>query len=305
MRIIVHGQQAFGKSVLEALLERGEDVIAVYCEPDKEGRPADPIKECAVERGLPVYQPKSYRDPETQAQFASLDADLCVMAYVTLFVPEEVLNTPTHGSIQYHPSLLPLHRGGSSINWPIIWGREQTGLSIFWPDNGLDEGPILMQKIVDITDDDTLGSVYFNKLFPLGVQAMLESVDLVRAGSAPKTEQDHSKATYEGWCRAEQVRINWHMPTQSTWNLIRGANPAPGAWTTFNGDKVSIFDCKKVPEAKSVQPGQIMDIGDDGVLVATSEGQILLQRVRADGGKKVAAADWAAEAGATVGKRFK
>ena len=99
MRIIVHGQQAFGKSVLEALLERGEDVIAVYCEPDKEGRPADPIKECAVERGLPVYQPKSYRDPETQAQFASLDADLCVMAYVTLFVPEEVLNTPTHGSI--------------------------------------------------------------------------------------------------------------------------------------------------------------------------------------------------------------
>ena len=162
-----------------------------------------------------------------------------------------------------------------------------------------------MQKIVDITDDDTLGSVYFNKLFPLGVQAMLESVDLVRAGSAPKTEQDHSKATYEGWCRAEQVRINWHMPTQSTWNLIRGANPAPGAWTTFNGDKVSIFDCKKVPEAKSVQPGQIMDIGDDGVLVATSEGQILLQRVRADGGKKVAAADWAVEAGATVGKRFK
>jgi methionyl-tRNA formyltransferase len=305
MRIIVHGQQAFGKSVLEALLDRGEDVIAVFCEPEKDGRPADPIKECAVERGIPVYQPKSYRDAATQTEFAALNADLCVMAYVTLFVPEEILNAPTHGSIQYHPSLLPLHRGGSSINWPIIWGREQTGLSIFWPDNGLDEGPILMQKIVDLSDDDTLGSVYFNKLFPLGVQAMLESVDLVRAGSAPKTEQDHAKATYEGWCRAEQVRINWHMPTQTTWNLIRGANPAPGAWTTFKGDKIAIFDCTKVGEAKSVQPGQITQIGDDGVQVATSEGQILIHRMRADGGKKVAAAEWATAAGATVGNRFK
>ena len=178
MRIIVHGQQAFGKSVLEALLERGEDIVGVYCAPDRDGRPPDPIKQCATERGLPIFQPGSYRKPETAEQMASLRADLCVMAYVTAFVPEEVLNVPTHGSIQYHPSLLPRHRGGSSINWPIIWGEARTGLSIFWPDNGLDEGPILMQKEVEITDDDTLGSLYFGKLFPLGVEAMLESVDL-------------------------------------------------------------------------------------------------------------------------------
>ena len=305
MRIIVHGQQAFGKSVLEALVERGENIIGVYCEPDKDGRPADPIKAYAEEKSLPVFQPKSYRDPDTQAQFSSMDADLCVMAFVTAFVPEEVLYAPTHGSIQYHPSLLPLHRGGSSINWPIIWGRKQTGLSIFWPDNGLDEGPILMQKIVEITDDDTLGSVYFNKLFPLGVSAMLESVDLVRAGSAPRMEQDHSKATYEGWCREDQARINWHMPTQTTWNLIRGANPAPGAWSTYGGEKICIFDCQKHPVALSVQPGQITQIDENGVMVATSEGQILIQRVRAEGGKKVAAAEWASEAGAAVGKRFK
>ena len=158
MRIIVHGQQAFGKSVLEALLDRGEDVIGVYCEPDREGRPPDPIKQCAMMRGLPVFQPRSCRKPETAGQMASLRPDLCVMAYVTLFVPEEVLNVPVHGSIQYHPSLLPRHRGGSSINWPVIWGETRTGLSIFWPDAGLDEGPILMQKEVEITDDDTLGS---------------------------------------------------------------------------------------------------------------------------------------------------
>ena len=305
MRIIVHGQQAFGKSVLEALLERGEDIVGVYCAPDRDGRPPDPIKQCATERGLPVFQPGSYRKPETAEQMSSLRADLCIMAYVTAFVPEEVLNAPTLGSIQYHPSLLPRHRGGSSINWPIIWGETRTGLSIFWPDNGLDEGPILMQKEVEITDDDTLGSLYFDKLFPLGVEAMLESVDLVREGRGPRIEQDHSKATYEGWCRGDLVRINWHLPTQTTWNLIRGCNPAPGAWTTFDGGRVAIFDSAKAGEARSVQPGQITRIGDDGVQVATADGQVLVKRVRPEGGKKVAAAQWAGEAGLGEGSRLK
>jgi methionyl-tRNA formyltransferase len=305
MKLIVHGQQAFGKSVLEALLERGEEIVGVYCEPDKEGRPEDPIKTFAQEKGLPVLQPKSYRDAEVREQMAALNADLCVMAFVTLFVPEEVLNIPTHGSIQYHPSLLPLHRGGSSINWPIIWGEKKTGLSIFWPDNGLDEGPILLQKEVDITDDDTLGTLYFNQLFPMGVQAMLEAIDLVRDGKAPKLDQDHSKATYEGWCRGDLVRINWHMPTQITWNLIRGCAPAPGAWTTFGDSKIFIFDSKKINDAKSVQPGQVVAISDAGIQVATSEGQILVERLRADKGKKIPAGEWAAEVDLKEGKRFK
>ena len=304
MRIIVHGQQAFGKSVLEGLLERGEDVIGVYCAPDREGRPPDPIKQHAVERGLPVFQPRSYRKADTAEQMASLRPDLCVMAYVTVFVPEEVLNIPARGSIQYHPSLLPRHRGGSSINWPIIWGETKTGLSVFWPDNGLDEGPILMQKEVEITDDDTLGSLYFDKLFPLGVEAMLESVDLVREGRAPRVEQDHAKATYEGWCRGDPVRINWHMPTRTTWNLIRGCNPAPGAWTTWEGAKVAVFDSGRVAEARSVQPGRITRIGDDGVQVATADGQMLVRRVRPEGGRKAPATDWAREAGLDEGARL-
>ncbi len=303
MRLMVHGQQAFGKSVLEALVERGENIVGVYCESDKQNR-LDPIKEYALAQGLEVFQPKSYRQPHVWEQIESLQADLCVMAFVTLFVPEQALNLPTQGSIQYHPSLLPLHRGGSSINWPIIWGRKQTGLSIFWPDDGLDEGPILMQKTVAISDDDTLGSLYFNKLFPLGVEAMVESVDLVRDGKAPKIPQDHRKATYEGWCKTNLVQINWHLPLQTTWNLIRGANPQPGAWTTFAGNKLNIYDCTKVNAAKSVQPGQIMQISGDGVLVATPDGQLLVQRVRAKNGKKVTAAEWALEVGLKMGARL-
>ena len=169
MRLIIHGQQSFGQAVLEAILDKGVDeVVAVYCAPDKEGRPLDPLKEFALERGLPVQQPESYKDAKVWDQLASYQADLCVMAYVLLLVPEEALNVPKYGSIQYHPSLLPWHKGPSSINWPIIMGKHKTGLTIFWPDNGLDTGPILLHKEVDIGPDDTLGSIYFDSLVPMG-----------------------------------------------------------------------------------------------------------------------------------------
>ncbi len=119
MRIIVNGQQAFGKAVLEALLERGEEVVGVYCAPDKDGRPVDPLKELALSKGLPLRQPASFKDPETLEQMREFDADLCVMAYVTLFVPDAILNLPSRGTIQYHPSLLPRHRG--FCNLPDSW----------------------------------------------------------------------------------------------------------------------------------------------------------------------------------------
>src|ERR1700674_678691 len=157
MRIVVHGQQAFGKAVLEALLTRVENVVAAYVAPEKPGQKADPLKEAALAAKLPVLQPVSYKKPEVWDEFRALKPDLQVMAFVTLFVPEEFLNIPTKGSIQYHPSLLPRFRGPSSINWPIIKGATETGLSIFWPDNGLDTGDILLQKKTPIGTADTLG----------------------------------------------------------------------------------------------------------------------------------------------------
>ncbi|MBM3224636.1 MAG: methionyl-tRNA formyltransferase [Candidatus Tectomicrobia bacterium] len=306
MRIVVHGQQAFGKSVLEALLERGEEVIAVYCAPDpKQGGRPDPLKEAALAHQLPVYQPRSFRNkPEVWEAFAQLQADLCVMAYVTLFVPEEMLYLPTHGTIQYHPSLLPRHRGPSSINWPIIWGETRTGLSIFWPDNGLDTGPILLQKEVDIADTDTLGSLYFDRLYPLGVRAMVEAVDLVRAGQAPKTPQDETLATYEGWCKAENVALDWHKPLQDVWNLIRGADPQPGAWTTYNGTTVQIYDARKLPGPGEGQPGEVTAVSDASMTVATVGGQLEVLRVRAAGGAKISAGAFAKDVGLRPGRQL-
>ncbi len=299
MRLIVHGQQAYGQAVLEAILDKGVDeVVAVYCAPDKEGRPLDPLKEFALEKGLPVHQPESYKNPDVWEQLASHDADLCVMAYVLLFVPEEALNVPKYGSIQYHPSLLPWHKGPSSINWPIIMGKQKTGLSIFWPDNGLDTGPILLQKEVDIGPDDTLGSLYFDQLYPLGVEAMIESIELVRDGKAPKVVQDPDDGSYEGWCRKDDVLVDWSRTTDEVYNLIRGANPQPGAWTRFNGGELKIFDSRKADG--SGEPGTVLSVDDDGAVVATGDGAIRVIKVRADAGK-VTAAEAGLEAGAKLG----
>lgn len=304
MRIVVHGQQAFGKSVLEALLERGEDVIAVYCAPDKGSR-IDPLREAAEARQLPLYQPSSYRNkPEVWEAFAALKPDLCIMAYVTLFVPEEMLNIPTHGTIQYHPSLLPRHRGPSSINWPIIQGETRTGLTIFWPDNGLDTGPILLQKAVDITETDTLGSLYFDRLYPLGVEALLEAVDLVRAGKAPKIPQDDSAATYESWCRKEHVAIDWQQPLATVWNLIRGTDPQPGAWSTLDGQEVQMFDAASIVGETGKQPGEVTAVEAEQLRIAVAGGEIAVRRVRLAGGPKIRIDRFAQETGVQPGKRF-
>ena len=243
MNIVIIGQSAFGKSVLEALAERDEDqVVGVFAPPSRENRPLDPITEAATELEVPIFEFKRLRDQEAIDKFKSLEPDLCVMAFVTDIVPMEMIDCPSLGTIQYHPSLLPLHRGPSSINWPIIYGETETGLTIFWPDKGLDTGPVLMQKNAEIEADETLGSLYFNKLYPLGVEALIESVDLVRTGNAPKIVQDESKATYEGWCKAEDVDVDWSASTSAVFNMIRGADPQPGANTTFNGTRVSLYD---------------------------------------------------------------
>ncbi len=304
MRLVVHGQQAFGKAVLEELLRRGEDVVGVFCGPDK-GSSVDPLTSFAQAHGLTVLQPKSWKDPATWEQLAAFEADVCLMAYVTLFVPAQALNTPRLGTFQYHPSLLPMHRGPSSINWPIIQGATKTGLTIFWPDDGLDEGPILLQKEVPIGPDDTLGTVYFNQLFPMGVAAMMEALDLVKSGDAPRIEQDLSKGSYESWCTRDDSHIDWSKDVNDVYNLIRGTNPQPGAWTLFEGKELDIYDSTIGSRSGPGQPGTIVAVGEEGFTVATGNGgAIAVKRVKPDGGQKLAAAGFATAAGIRIGTQL-
>jgi len=305
MKIAIIGQQDFGKAVLEAFLARGDQVAGVFCAPEKEGAKADVLKVAAQEKGVKVFQFPSLKSAEAAAAMRGLDAEIGIMAFVLQFAPQEFVKLPKRGTIQYHPSLLPKYRGPSSINWPIIRGETKTGLSIFRPTDGLDEGPVILQKETPISADDTLGSVYFDRLFPMGVKAMLEAADLVMEEKHRETVQDEALASYEGWCRAAEAKINWASHVDFIYNLIRGCNPAPGAWTTLNGKKLQIFDSRKHAfrtfGAVKGKVGEVSEIGRESFFVTAQGGRIEVLKAKHEDGKKVSAADFVAQNGLAVG----
>jgi methionyl-tRNA formyltransferase len=306
MRIVIVGQQAFGKAVLEAFIARGDTVAGVFAAPERPGARPDPLVAAALERGLPVHRFAKYSDPEAKQALADLSADIGIMAYVLLFAPPDFCAIPKHGMIQFHPSLLPLHRGPSSIPWAIIRGRTETGLSIFRPTPGLDEGPVILRKRVPIGPDDTAGSLYFDKIFPLGVEALIEAADLVIRGRATETTQDESRATYEGWVREAESRINWATHVDFVYDLIRGCNPAPGAWTNFGEKKLYLFDAKKIAAAtfgavRGKKLGEIVALGDAGMRILAQGGFVEVSRVRLDDGAKIAATEAGIAAGTVLG----
>ncbi|APV49858.1 methionyl-tRNA formyltransferase [Betaproteobacteria bacterium GR16-43] len=305
MKIALIGQQDFGKAVLEALLARGDNVAGVFVAPEKEGAKADPMKTAALEKGLKVFQFPSLKAPEATAAMKELNADIGIMAFVLQFAPQEFVNIPKHGTIQYHPSLLPKYRGPSSINWPIAKGETKTGLTIFRPTDGLDEGAVILQKETPISENDTLGTVYFDRLFPMGVAAMLEAADLVVAGKHKEVVQDESAASYEGWFRANESKINWNNHVDYVHNTIRGADPAPGAWTTIGGKKLQLFGSKKhlvrTFGAVKGKIGEITEITDTGMRITAQGGQVEVAKVKGEETKKISPAEWAKGANVAVG----
>jgi methionyl-tRNA formyltransferase len=305
MRLAIIGQQDFGKAVLEAFLSRGDTVAGVFCAPEKPGARPDPLRIAAEQAGIRVCQLPSLKTAEARETLRSLNVELGVMAYVLQFVPQDFVTIPPHGMIQYHPSLLPRYRGPSAINWPIIRGDGHTGLSIFRPVDGLDEGPVILQKSTPVSAEDTLGSVYFERLFPLGVAALVEAAALVTAGRAIEVAQDESQASYEGWCRAAEAQVNWHNHVDLIHNLIRGCDPSPGAWTVFNGKKLQLFEARKHGYRKfsEVQGaiGAVSTLGERSVFISAHGGRIEVSKLRYEGGQKMAAPQFCAEAGLKLG----
>jgi methionyl-tRNA formyltransferase len=306
MRVVIVGQQAFGKSVLEGFIARGDTVAGVFAAPEKPGSRPDPLVVAAEERKLPVHRFAKYSAPEALDALKACDADIGVMAYVLLFAPPEFCAIPKHGMIQFHPSLLPLHRGPASIPWAIIRGRSETGLTIFRPTPGLDEGPVILQKRVPIGPNDTAASLYFDKIFPLGVEALIQAADLVTAGRATEWTQDEKEATYEGWVREAEARINWANHVDFVYDLIRGCNPAPGAWTIFGEQKLYLFDAKKImaPTFGAVRGkklGEVVSAGPEGVRIHAPGGFIEVSRLRLGDGAKVKSSEINLPVGTVLG----
>ena len=289
MRIVLFGQAAFGKDVLAALLEAGEEVVGVST-PGAGNRP-DPLFEAATEHRIPVIETPALREDEPFQRYLELKPDLLVFAFVTDIVRKRVLNAATHGAIQYHPSLLPAHRGRTAMNWALMSGATRTGLTIFWVDEGIDTGPILLQREVPIGDEDSVGSIYFNQLYPLGIEALVQAVRLVREGNAPREEQDELLASYEPPAAAEHARIDWYQHGRVVHNVIRGSDPQPGAWAILKGQPVKLFGSRWHPGHPDQPPGTVLALVDGRAEIAAVGGTVIVERAQREGQPKAAASD--------------
>jgi methionyl-tRNA formyltransferase len=297
LRIAIFGQAPFGKDVTTRLAEAGHEIIAVHVPPDS-GRP-DPLAAEAGERGWPLYRHRSYRRkgvarPERVDEYLSHGAELNVMPFTTVILPPEIVDAPRLGSVCFHPSLLPAYRGGNALAWQIIMGAEETGVSVFQPDDGVDTGPILVQKGgVPILPTDTTASLYFDRLYPLGVDAMVEAVNAVADGSAKPTPQIQKGASFQGLVDDTVARIDWSKPGPEIDRLIRGCDPSPGALAKLDGQPVRLFGEELALEDHGAAPGTVLGLGADGRLrIAASGGHVLqIAKLRIADGKKVTAAE--------------
>jgi len=290
MRITMVGQGPFGEKVLQALVQKGEDVVGVFCPPDKRG---EAMKALAERGGISLFRPIQMKDPQVYDGYVKLRPDLVLLAYVTDIIPERWLSVPSLGTICYHPSLLPRHRGASAINWAIIQGETRTGLTIFWVKKGIDTGPILLQKEVEIGPEDTAGSLYFNTLFPLGVDAMAEAVELIKRGKAPRIPQDESKATYEPPCDDRVASVDFEKSIKDIYNLIRGCDPQPGAYTSLKGKKVRLYDAKMDLLTADKPSGEIVSVDERDIQIAVKGGLIRIGKLRVDKGEKIGPIEFA------------
>ncbi len=280
MRIALLGQAAFAEKALEALVSHSHQVVHVFAPADPpSGRP-DPLAAKARAMGLPLSQPKSFKSDTAFGQFKAVDAELAILAFVTLIVPERILYLPRYKSICFHPSLLPRHRGASAINWAIIQGDTETGVTWFWPDKGIDTGPILVQKRAPIADSDTTGSIYFNTLFPMGIDTMIEAVDLIAKGNAPALTQDESRATYEPPCRDDHAKVDFAKAPREVFNLVRGCDPQPGAFAELNGTRVRLYEAALENSRSGEAPGTISSITTEGMKIALGGATLTVKRVR-------------------------
>lgn len=304
LRIALFGQAAFGKDVLVRLLDAGHAIVGVYVPPD-EGRP-DPLAALASARGLALFRHRRFRRggaalPELVAEWRALGAELNVLAFVTTILPPEIVDAPPKGSLCFHPSLLPRFRGGSALAWQIILGERETGVTVFRPDAGVDTGPIVVQKRgVEIRDTDTAASLYFERLYPLGVDAIAEAVAAVAAGAARGVPQDETVATAQGLANDAMARLDWSRDAVELDRLIRGCDPQPGAFALRRGEKLRLFDGRLLPGASDAPAGSVLGLEDGRLVLAARGGRLALGRLRLGEGKKLAAA----EAGLVAGERL-
>lgn len=293
MRIVFAGTPEFAAQHLQALLDAGRQIVAVYTQPD---RPAgrgqklmpSPVKQLAVQHGIAVYQPQTLRDPAAQAELAALKPDLMVVVAYGLILPQVVLDTPRLGCINSHASLLPRWRGAAPIQRAVQAGDSSSGVTVMQMEAGLDTGPMLLKVSTTITADDTGGSLH-DRLARLGSAAVVDAISKLAAGELRGEVQDDSQATYAHKLNKDEARIDWNRPADELERLIRAFNPWPICHSTLHGEPLKVL-AASLGEGTG-QPGEILTASRDGLTVACGVGALRLTRLQLPGGKPLNFAD--------------
>lgn len=309
MRVLFWGTPEFAVPSLRALLGEGHEVVAVVTQPDRaagRGRKlkASEVKKTAIEEGLRVLAPERPRGEGFLAELRALRPEISVVAAYGHILPREVLDLPKRGSVNVHASLLPELRGAAPVNWAIARGLPRTGVTIMEMTEGLDEGPILLQREVPIAEDDTASGLY-QRLAEVGAEALIEALALLEVGALEARPQDETFATYAPKVDREVARIDWSRPAADLACHVRGMDATPGAWTTLDGESIKLFRPKALEKPADAPPGTILrGERDEGLLVATGRGVLRLERVHPPGGRRMEAAAWLHGRGSLEGARF-
>ncbi|MEK1905174.1 MAG: methionyl-tRNA formyltransferase [Pseudomonas sp.] len=293
MRIVFAGTPEFAAQHLQALLDAGSDIVAVYTQPD---RPAgrgqklmpSPVKQLAAQHGIAVYQPQTLRDPAAQAELAALQPDLMVVVAYGLILPQVVLDTPRLGCINSHASLLPRWRGAAPIQRAVQAGDSSSGVTVMQMEAGLDTGPMLLKVSTPISAEDTGGSLH-DRLAGLGSAAVVEAIGKLAAGELCGEVQDDSLATYAHKLNKDEARLDWSRPAVELERLVRAFNPWPICHSTLHGEPLKVL-AASLGEGQG-QPGQILAASKDGLTVACGNGALRLTRLQLPGGKPLNFAD--------------
>jgi methionyl-tRNA formyltransferase len=306
LRIALFGQAAFARDCLDRLIQDHE-IVGVFAPPA--GARPDPLATRAEELGLPLVRRRYFRKKNGEAiataveEHRALGADLNVLAFVNVFVPREILDAPAQKSLCFHPSLLPRYRGGAALSWQIILGETESGVSVFVPDEGADTGPVVLQLGgVRIEPHETMGTLYFEKLYPLGLDAIAQAVRQIETGTARPWEQDEAQASHQGLVDDAVAAIDLARPAAEVDCLVRGCDPQPGAFVSWKGQRVRLFDAR-LERGNDSPPGTVSSVDASGLVLALNGGALRVGRVRADAAKE-AAHEFAQRAGLAPGQRF-
>ena len=312
MRVLFWGTPEFATPALRGLLGEGFDVVGVVTQPDRPaGRSrsrlvASPVKQIAVEEGVPTLQPERPRGEEFLARLRAIAPDISVVVAYGEILPAAAIELPTRGTVNVHASLLPKLRGAAPIQAAIRDGFEETGVTIMRMVPALDAGPIILQRRIPVLEDETYGELSL-RMSELGATALIEALTLLDLGRATETPQDDSQATYAPKIERESARVNWRESAEVVARAIRAYDPKPGAFTTLDGKAVKLFGARALRD-RNGDPGEVIEIGEAGMLIGCGEqragGAVRIAYVHPAGGRRLPALDWSQGRGVAVGDYF-